>query len=85
MCLARQGREVPRLHKEETLLARRFLPNVLAGHGHYSTSACQHMHAASREVMDLITALPADVIALSTTMTKGTDNLEMHTYTDKMD
>ena len=43
------------------------------------------MHAASREVMDLITALPADVIALSTTMTKGTDNLEMHTYTDKMD
>jgi hypothetical protein len=49
----------------------------------------QHQHvdallAASQEVMDLITALPKDIIALST-MTEGTDCPDMHEYTDKMD
>jgi hypothetical protein len=49
----------------------------------------QHQHvdallAALQEVMDLIAALPKDFIALST-MTEGTDNPDMHKYTDKMD
>jgi hypothetical protein len=34
--------------------------------------------------MDLIAALPKDIIALST-MTKGTDDPDMHEYIDKMD
>jgi hypothetical protein len=34
--------------------------------------------------MDLIAALPKDVIALST-MTEGTDNPDMHEYADEMD
>jgi hypothetical protein len=47
----------------------------------------QHQHvlallAALQEVMDLIAALPEDAIALST-MTEGTDNLDMHKYADK--
>jgi hypothetical protein len=48
----------------------------------------QHVDAlreASREVMDLISALPADVIALSISMTNGTTNLDMNEYPDKMD
>ncbi len=40
--------------------------------------------AASQEVMDLISALPMDIIALST-MTEGMDDPDMHEYTDKMD
>ncbi len=40
--------------------------------------------AASQEVMDLIAALPTDVIALSTMM-EGMDDLDMHEYADKMD
>ncbi len=53
------------------------------------TVIIQHQHvdallAALQEVMDLISALPMDVIALST-MTEGMDNLDMHKYTDEMD
>jgi hypothetical protein len=53
------------------------------------TAIIQHQHvdallAALQEVMDLIAPLPKDVIALST-MTEGTDNPDMHIYTDKMD
>jgi hypothetical protein len=48
----------------------------------------QHVNAlreASREVMDLISALPADVIALSTSMIDGTTDLDMKVYADEMD
>jgi hypothetical protein len=34
--------------------------------------------------MDLIAALPLDIIALST-MTEGMDDPDMHKYADKMD
>jgi hypothetical protein len=49
----------------------------------------QHQHvnallAALQEVMDLIAALPKDVIALPT-MAEGMDNPDMHEYADKMD
>ncbi len=40
--------------------------------------------AALQEVMDLISALPMDVIALST-MREGMDDPDMHKYADKMD
>jgi hypothetical protein len=39
--------------------------------------------AASQEVMDLIAALPTDVIALSTMM-EGMDNPDMHKHADKI-
>jgi hypothetical protein len=48
----------------------------------------QHVDAlreASWEVMDLISALHTDVIALSNFMTDGTNNLDMHEYADEMD
>ena len=48
----------------------------------------QHVNAlceALREVTDLISALPADVIALSISMTNGTNNLDMHKYANEMD
>ncbi len=53
------------------------------------TAIIQHQHvdallAALKEVMELIAALPKDVIALSI-MTEGTDNPDMHEYADKMD
>jgi hypothetical protein len=53
------------------------------------TAIIQHQHvntllAAPQEVMELIPALPKDVIALST-MTEGTDDPDMHKYADKMD
>ncbi len=53
------------------------------------TTKIQHQHLdalqmALQEVMDIIAALPENVIALST-MTDGSDNLGMHEYTDKMD
>jgi hypothetical protein len=49
----------------------------------------QHQHinallAALQEITDLITAVPKDIIALST-MTKKTDDPDMHEYPDKMD
>ncbi len=43
------------------------------------------LHEASREVMDLISALPADVIALSISMTDGITNPDMNEYTNEMD
>jgi hypothetical protein len=48
------------------------------------TAIIQHQYvdallAALQEVMDLIGALPKDVIALST-ITEGTDDLDMHKY-----
>jgi hypothetical protein len=54
------------------------------------TAIIQHQHvdallAALQEVMDLIAALPTDIIALSTTMTEGMDDPDMHEYADKMD
>jgi hypothetical protein len=53
------------------------------------TAIIQHQHvgallAALQEVMDLIAALPTDIIALST-MTEGMDNPDMHKYADEMD
>jgi hypothetical protein len=53
------------------------------------TAIIQHQHvdallAASQEVMDLIAALPTDIIALST-MTEGMDDPHMHEYADEMD
>jgi hypothetical protein len=49
----------------------------------------QHQHvgallAASQEVMDLISPLPMNVIALSTMM-EGMNNQDMHKYADEMD
>ncbi len=54
------------------------------------TLAIQLQHAdvlreASREVMDLINALPADVIALSISMTDGTTDPDMNDYANEMD
>jgi hypothetical protein len=53
------------------------------------TAIIQYQHvdallAASQEVMELIAALPKEVIALST-MTEETDDLDMHKYADEMD
>ena len=53
------------------------------------TSIIQHQHvdalrAASQEVLELISALPEYVIALST-MTDGTADLNMSEYADEMD
>ena len=48
----------------------------------------QHVNAlreASREVTDLISALPLDVVAFSTSMTNSTNNLDMNKYSDEMD
>jgi hypothetical protein len=53
------------------------------------TAIIQHQHvdallAALQEVMDLISALPMGVIALST-MTEGMEDPDMHKYADEMD
>ena len=53
------------------------------------TSIIQHQHvdalqAALQAVLDLIAALPADVIALST-LTDGTTDPNMSEYADEMD
>jgi hypothetical protein len=53
------------------------------------TAIIQHQHvdallAALQEVMDLISVLSTDVIALST-ITEGMDDPDMHEYADKMD
>jgi hypothetical protein len=53
------------------------------------TAIIQHQHvdallAALQEVMDLISALPTDIITRST-MTEGMDNPDIHEYADKMD
>jgi hypothetical protein len=53
------------------------------------TAIIQHQHvesllAALQEVMNLIAALPTDIIPLSTMM-EGMDDPDMHAYADKMD
>jgi hypothetical protein len=53
------------------------------------TAIIQHQHvdallAALQEVMDIITALPKDIIALSTMM-EGMNDPDMHEYADEMD
>jgi hypothetical protein len=53
------------------------------------TAIIQHQHvdallAALQEVMDLIAALPTEVIALSTRM-EGMDDPDMHKYAGEMD
>jgi hypothetical protein len=53
------------------------------------TAIIQHQHVdalldALQEVMDLIAALPKNIIALSFMM-EGTDDPDMHEYADKMD
>ncbi len=53
------------------------------------TSVIQHQHvdalqAVSQEMLDLILALPEDVIALST-MTDGMANSNVSKYADEMD
>jgi hypothetical protein len=53
------------------------------------TAIIQHQHVdallpALQEVMDLIAALPKDIVALSTMM-EGTDDSEMHECADEMD
>jgi hypothetical protein len=48
----------------------------------------QHVNAlckASREVMDLISALPTDIIAMSISMTDGTNDPDRNKYANKMD
>ncbi len=55
----------------------------------WDTTKIQHQHldalqTASQEVMDIIAASPKDVIPLST-MTDGSDDLDMQEYTDDMD
>ena len=54
------------------------------------TSAIQSQHVdalrkALQEVMDLISALPTDIIALSNSMTGDANDLDMHKYVDEMD
>jgi hypothetical protein len=56
----------------------------------WDTSVIQHQHVdalqtASQAVMDLLSALPDDVIALSSTMTKVRDNPRMQDYADEED
>jgi hypothetical protein len=56
----------------------------------HDTVVIQHqhinaLHTASQAIMDLISALPEDVLALSTTMTEVTDDTQMHEYADKED
>ncbi len=43
-----------------------------------------HLQVALQDVMDIITALPKNVIALSI-MRDGSDDLNMPEYTDEMD
>jgi hypothetical protein len=54
------------------------------------TAVIQHQHVdalrlASQAVMDLLSALPEDVITLSSTMTKVLDDPQMQEYADKED
>jgi hypothetical protein len=41
------------------------------------------LREASREVMDLISALPVNIIALSISMTNGTTDPDMNEYADE--
>jgi hypothetical protein len=54
------------------------------------TAIIKHQHvadlcSASREAMDLISALPKDVLALSTTMIEVNNDPQMQEYADKED
>ncbi len=54
------------------------------------TAVIQHQHVnalqmASQAVMDLLSALPEDVIALSSTMTEVPDDPRMQDYADEED
>jgi hypothetical protein len=54
------------------------------------TSVIQHQHVdalqtASQAVIDLLSALPEDVIALSSTMTKVSDDPRMQDYKNEED
>ncbi len=54
------------------------------------TSVIQHQHVdalqtASQALMDLLSALPEDVIALSSTMTEVPDDPQMQDYADEED
>ncbi len=56
----------------------------------HDTSVIQHQHVdalktASQAVMDLLSALPDNVIALLSTMTKVPDNPWMQDYADEED
>jgi hypothetical protein len=56
----------------------------------HDTSIIQHQHVdalqmASQAIIDLLSALPEDVIALSSTMTKVSDDPGMQNYADKED
>ncbi len=55
-----------------------------------NTAVIQHQHVnalqtASQAVMDLLSALPEDVIALSSTMTEALDDPRMQDYADDED
>jgi hypothetical protein len=56
----------------------------------HDTSVIQHQHVdalqtASQAIMDLLSALPDDVIALSSTMTEVRDNPRMQDYAEEED
>ena len=56
----------------------------------HDTSIIQHQHVdalqmASRAIMDLLSTLPDNVIALSSTMTEVPDDPRMQDYADKED
>ena len=58
-----------------------YLQDTLAIQLQHANALCK----ALREVMDLTSALSADIIALSISMTDGTTNSDMNEYTDEMD
>jgi hypothetical protein len=43
------------------------------------------LREALQEVMDLISALPTDIIALLNSMANGTNDPDMHEYADELD
>ena len=75
---ARRGREAARLYKEEALLAGDSFRMYLQDTAAIQSQHVDTLHKASQEVMDLIFALPTDVIALSNSMTDGTNDPDMH-------
>jgi hypothetical protein len=84
MCFARKAGKPPKYIKQRLCWLGGSFRMYLR-----DTTKIQHQHldalqAALQEVMDIIAALPKNVIALST-MTDGSDNLDMYEYADKMD
>ena len=54
----------------------------------HNTAVIQHqhvdaLHLASQAIMDLISALPDDVLALSSAMTEVSDDPQMQEYADE--